>query len=333
MRVVLLSHLPLFLSLLLYFLLYLMRVGQGGWEGELNLFEPQRQLLVEKAKLLLPSPQAELMLGILLGEKSNLPAQLRLALRDTATLHMVVVSGQNLTMLAGVVMGLAGMVHRKIALALSFLAIVFYTLLTGADIPVIRAAIMAILAFGGQFLGRQRDGMWFLLIAAAAMLLVNPNWLWQVSFQLSFLATFGVLAMAPLLKRLFNFLPRFVNEDLAVTTGAQLMVIPVIAYNFHQLSLVGLLANVMVSWTVPIIMILGSIMLILSLFVGFLAGFIAWGLEALLTYFIYTVQLLGNFSFSWVYIQGESLLAWVGYYLMLAGIFLALKRHQKQNVL
>ncbi len=319
-------NLPIILSILLYILIYFLRFQQGGWEPNLDLLSSLRGNLDGKIEQLLPSPQAELLSGILLGEKKDLPPWFKLALRDSSTLHIVVVSGQNLTMLAGLFLGLAGLLKRKVAIVISLMAIIFYTILTGAQVPVIRAAVMASIAFVAQIFGRQRDGVWVLLITGALMLLVNPNWLFELSFQLSFLATLGVVAVSPIIARRLDFLPQFISQDLAVTTGAQLMVIPVIAQNFHQLSLVGLFANLLVAWTVPIIMILGSLMLILGYLWADFAHVISLLPLVFLTYFIYIVQFFSSLPFAWEYVEGQSFLVWVGYYLILAGILIALSR-------
>ena len=140
-----------------------MRFQQGGWDINLDLFPGIRQSLDQRIEKLLPSPQAELLSGILLGNKKNLPAELKLALRDSSTLHIVVVSGQNLTLLAGLFLKLSGLLKRKTAILISFAAIIFYTMLTGAQIPEVRAAIMATLAFSAEGFWRQKRGVWGLI--------------------------------------------------------------------------------------------------------------------------------------------------------------------------
>mgnify|MGYP001571539059 CR=1 FL=1 len=178
--------LPIFLAVILYVLIYYVRLQQGGWDIKPNLFLKERQTLDKISQRLLPSPQAELLSGIVLGQKKDLPFDLRLALRDTSTLHIVVVSGQNLTLLAGLIMRLAGLLTRRVAIGLTILVISAITLLTGAEIPVLRAAVMVGLAYLAQLTGRESDGWKVLIITAGAFLLVNPKWITDLSFQLSF---------------------------------------------------------------------------------------------------------------------------------------------------
>lgn len=317
------SYLPFILGIVLYILIFLIRYQQGGWELQWDVFGNYRQALGERISQLLPSPQAELLSGILLGQNKNLPGQFKLALRDTSTLHIVVASGQNLSMVAGFFLAFSGLIKRRNAILLSLLASIFYTLLSGMQVPIIRAAVMFGLASIAQISGRQRDGVWVLIITTGLMLLINPVWISSLSFQLSFLATLGVVAVAPVLLKYLQALP-LIGQDLAVTTGAQIMVMPVIIQNFHQLSLVGIITNLLVGWTVPLIMILGAVMLLFSFIWSGLAGLVSIAALILLTYFVNVVQLFASLSFAWEYVGEQVWLVWAGYYLVLAGILLAL---------
>lgn len=328
--------LPLLLTIILFVLIFLLRLNQvGGMEAEkpefeLEIFKTLREDLDQRITTLLPSPQAELLSGIVLGNKKDLPAQFRLALRDTSTLHIVVVSGQNLTLLAGMILALSGLLKRRTAIILSLGAILFYTLLTGAQIPVLRAAVMASLSFLAMYFGRQKEGVSVLFITAGTLLLISPNWITDLSFQLSFLATMGVLVVAPILEKgLLKQFPEFIRQDLSITIGAQALVIPIIAQNFHQISLVSVLANLLIGWTVPFIMLLGTIMIFSSLIFLPLAQLFALLTNIFLTYFIYIVKFFASLPFAWEYVGEKSYIFWAGYYLLLTGVILSLNQRLK----
>ena len=321
--------LPIILSVFIYVCFFLIRFQQGGWDIRLDLFRAQREILDQTIGGYLPSPQAELLSGIILGEKKSLPPEFRLALRDTSTLHIVVVSGQNLTLVSMFFLALSGLIKRRVAICLSFLAIIFYTLLTGAQIPVLRAAIMVSLTFIAQIFGRQKEGLWVLSLTGGLMLLINPNWIFDLSFQLSFMATFGLIVITPVLLKKFKFLP-LIGQDLAVTLGAQIMVIPIIAQNFHQISLVGVITNVLIGWTIPFIMIFGGILLVLNFFSQFLTQMISLILATFLTYFVYVVYFFASLPFSWEYIGEQFWIVWIGYYLVVAGALIII--HKKLDV-
>lgn len=321
---------PVILAILLYTLIYFLRLQQGGWELKWDFLKPQRDILDKQIQTYLPSPQAELLSGILLGQNKNLPDNFKLSLRDTSTLHIVVASGQNLSLVAGFFLGLSTLIKRKTALILSLVAAILYTILSGMQIPILRAAIMFSLASIAQLTGRQRSGFWVLILTAGLMLLVNPKWLTSLSFQLSFLATFGVIIVSPILLRSLSKVP-IVGQDLAVTLAAQLMVTPVIVQNFHQISLVSLLTNVLILWTIPFIMILGTIMLVLGTIWSAVGVLLAILVNLLLTYFIYLVSFFSSLPFAWEYIGEQFWIVWVGYYMLLGGIMLSLNNAQKKN--
>ena len=321
---------PVVLAIVLYLLLFFIRYQQGGWDIKLDLFPQLRKELDEKISELIPSPQAQLLSGIVLGEKKDLPFNLRLALRDTSTLHMVVVSGQNLSLLTVLILRLSGLLTRRLAILLAFGVMIAYVLLTGGQIPVLRAALMAILSGLAQLLGRQNDGFWTLLMVAGLLLLINPLWIVDLSFQLSFLATFGVVVIAPILASHLQRLPLFIRENLAVTVGAQISVFPVIAQNFHQLSLVSIPANLLTIWTIPYIMSLGFIMLLLTSLSSFLTSIVSLFLNLLLTYFIYIVKFFSSVPFAWEYVGEQVWMVWVGYYLILLGALSGLSKTQEK---
>ena len=318
------DKIPLLLAIFLYILIYFVRLQQGGWEVNLDLFPDLRENLDQKISHFLPTPQAQLLAGITLGLKKDLPSDLKLALRDTSTLHMVVVSGQNLSLLAALLLGLSGILTRKVAIILTFFVISGYVVLTGGQIPVIRAALMAYLSNLAAFLGRQNDGFWVLILIAGLMLLINPLWINDLSFQLSFLATFGVIVVAPILLKFLKEWPTLIKNNLAVTVGAQLMVLPVISQNFHQISIVSIPTNLLTLWTIPYIMGGGLILLLLSFVSDILAKIFALGLGTLLTYFIYIVKFFASLSFAWTYIGEQIWIVWVGYYMVVAAIMLSL---------
>src|SRR3989338_6227148 len=142
----------------------------------------------------LPEQQASLLLGIILGIKSGFPPDFYEALRVTGTLHVVVVSGFNISVIT-----------NTLAKALIFISLAFLTafvLLVGATPPVVRAALMGSIALIGTVFGRQNDALRALLITVIVMLILQPSWAGELSFQLSFLATLGLILAFPLLGRL-----------------------------------------------------------------------------------------------------------------------------------
>lgn len=335
-------YIVIILSFLLVFLLRLQSVG--GFHGRYtdiyledlgSTFTNQRLYLSHQIDQFLPSQPAVLLSGILLGQKQDLDPRLKKMLVDTSTIHIVVVSGQNLSLLAGFILLLAPYFGRRRTVLLSLFVIVLYSLLTGLQVPVIRAALMSLIALTAVLLGRDRNNFWILLLTGYLMILFEPNWLFSISFQLSFLATLAVVVVAPIILPFFRFIPSFFREDLAVSLAAQLMTLPIIAANFGRISLIGVLPNLLVLWTISIVMISGVTLLVVS-FIPIFGQIVALMPLLLLTYFIYVVTFFSQLPFSTVQIDRLHWLVWVGYYILLFGVLLLLRqksRHSNPSVI
>jgi competence protein ComEC len=328
----------LLLNILL--LIFLFRVFQvGGLDPNISsdskledlgeVLSPIRESVALKAQYLLPEPQASLLTGMVLGVKNNLPFDFKKALTNTSTIHVVVASGQNLTLLSGFLMGFVFLLGRKRTLTLTLAINFFYAFLTGLQIPIIRAALMNSAVLGGQLLNREVNNFWVLTLTGFLMLIYNPNWLFSISFQLSFLATFGVMVVTPLLIERTKILPNIIKTDLLVSVCAQLMVLPIIGANFYTISLIGVLVNALVLWTVPFIMISGTLALLMSFISITLAQFLALIPGIFLTYFTYIVQFL-NLKEGVIILGQVSFLIWLGYYLIIAAlIFYLINKNPK----
>lgn len=301
-------------------------------EEGVQLFQPLRTSLSQTIDNIMPYPQSALLSGIILGNQSSLPQYFRQQLQITSTIHIVVVSGQNLTILAGFVMSLVGLIGRRKTIILTLFVIVFYSLITGFGVPVVRAAIMAGLTYTGKLMGKEGTGWWILFLTGGLMLLYQPNWLLNISFQLSFLATFGVVVVAPVFSKALEKIPKLIREDFAVTLAAQLMVLPVIAYNFNQISVAGLIANSLVLWSIPLVMISGFVAMVFGFFNIMLGTVIGLIPGILLTYFIYIVQFFSKIPGASFNINQTGVITWVGYYLILAVTIYHLSKQKQANM-
>ncbi|HEY8491155.1 MAG TPA: ComEC/Rec2 family competence protein, partial [Dehalococcoidia bacterium] len=218
-----------------------------------------REALGRSLARALPEPEASLARGIVLGQRSALPPWLEADLARTGTSHIVAVSGFNVTLVAGLTLGLlAPAVGRRRAVLAALLAVAAYTLLTGATPSVVRAAVMAALVLLAALAGRQSSAPVALAFAAALMTAADPGLIRDVGFQLSVAATAGLVLLAPplagLLWRLLGReepaartgLLRAPVEVAATTAAAYLATAPIAAVTFGSLSLVALAANLLV---------------------------------------------------------------------------------------
>lgn len=215
-----------------------------------------RQRLVNLYLQILPYPEGDLAAGIVLGEKQNLDEDFYQQLRLTGTLHIIVASGYNLSVIGQKpVEYLAYLWGIKPALFVGFLLVWLYVFLVGCQPPVVRAAIMISFLFLAQFTGKKFDQWRALVFAVWLMLMIQPDLIASVSFQLSVAAIFGLFLGGKVFFRLSKV--PLIGNELSSILSAQIMVAPVIAYHFGQLSILAPLVNLLLLPLVPIIMGIG----------------------------------------------------------------------------
>jgi len=278
-----------------------------------------RNYLAGKVKVQLPSPYSDLILGMVLGIDS-LPGVAKENLRNAGTIHAVVVSGQNITLLAGLVLGLVGFLNRRLVLVLVIGLVFFYSFLTGFAPPAIRASLMASIAFSGQIFGRQTYTILILVITGLVMLGFSPRLIGDLSFQLSFVATFGIIAVAPLILGSLKFLPKLLAEGISVSLAAYLMTLPILGFAFDQISLVGVLANIFVYPILAICLVLSLIAVICSP-IPIIANITAYLALMPLWFFYQTSSLFANLPFAIFETNLSSIFVWV-YYLAFATLLI-----------
>ncbi len=222
---------------------------------------------------ILTEPYASLLNGILLGIETGIPRGLYEDFNLTGTSHIIVISGSNISLVAGLLLLAGGLVvGKRFAPPLALAGILLYTLLVGADAAVQRAAVMGSLWVIAIWSGRQGMAVNALIFSGLFLSLLNPLILWDVGFQLSFVATLGLIVLVPPLERgTFNFLKQRLNtqhvglgmallsELLIITLAAQIITGPLIVYHFGRLSIVSLISNMLILPAQPPIMIVGGL--------------------------------------------------------------------------
>ena len=171
---------------------------QRGWLFNL------RNRLAQSLESALPEPQCSLSQALLLGLRSHIPDSLNESFNYSGTAHLLAISGLNVAIIAGIVLSSAAWLfgrRRPTYILITFSLIWIYALLTGMHPPVFRAAIMFSLFLTALWLGRPRSTMPSLALAAAIMVGINPQVLWDVSFQLSFVAVAGIILLFPHFQR------------------------------------------------------------------------------------------------------------------------------------
>jgi len=286
----------------------------------------------ERINRSLTEPEASLLLGIILGMKKQIPENFWHSLRETGTLHLVVVSGQNVSLLAGMLLELfVYFFKRRLAIILASLGIILYVVMVGGEPPVVRAGLMALGFYFGQFIGRESHLYSILFFTVILMLLLSPLILFDISFQLSLAATLGIVFIYPLFKEKKSlFILPFLSEGFWVTISAQLTTLPILLINFGQISWLSPLVNTLVLPTIPFIMVLGSLLVIASFISSLLSQLLSWFVWLFLGYFVNVVNFFGNLPYvSWQTEPFSGWWAWL-YYLIL--ILVLIKFYRKGKI-
>ena len=229
---------------------------------------------LNKMNLAIREPESLLMGGLILGEKSSFNEALRQSFVDTGTIHIVALSGYNVTIVAEWIMKIFSFSSfpKNLGIGAGIVTILLFVLMTGGSSTAVRAGIMASLALFARVIGRNYDVARALILAGVFMILINPFVLvFDVSFQLSFIATVAVIFFSPKIEKYFLWItPRFKLRDIiSVTCAAYVFVLPFILYKMGNLSLVALPANALILPFIPFTMILGF----LTGFVGLVSYF------------------------------------------------------------
>jgi competence protein ComEC len=256
-----------------------------------------RRRFVAGMQSALPEPLASFGMGLLIGQRANLSDEVYQSLLMVGLVHIIAVSGYNLTIILRASKGLLSKYSRRLSLLLAFALIGVFLLFAGASASIVRAAIVSILSLLAAYYGRSVKPLVLIILAAAITAWANPYYVWtDVSWYLSFLAFFGVMIVAPMM---LVRMPKQWQSSLVLTVAleslcAELMTLPYILHIFGQMSFIGLVTNVLVVALVPLAMLLCLVAGLAGMLVPAIAGWLAWPAVLLLTYMLDVATMLSH---------------------------------------
>ncbi len=300
-------------------------VERTGGHAVLALLYTAKAYFVATLEQALPSPEVDLGVGLLLGVKQALGEDLETAFRQTGIIHIVVLSGYNVMLVVGFFWWISAWffsIRGRIIFGL--VGITLFALLVGLSATVVRASVMAAILLIGKWLGRLYDVLRALLFAAAVMVLINPYiLLYDIGFQLSFMATLGLVLVLPQFESTVatHASTLKLGDLFKATLITQLFVLPLLMYNIGEVSLVSVVVNMLVLPMVPVAMlatfatgIVGVVSIQLAALLGLLA-------QLPLTYIILTAQWFAQLPFAAVIVPQIPVWFMLGMYLVPAGVW------------
>ncbi len=312
---------------------YAIKIIEEGKGSIFSILYNIKDNLLSKIYHYIPKPESSLLAGVLLGEKTALGDKLEDNFRTTGLMHIVVLSGYNVSIVIMAVMIILGFLPLYTRSIIAVLGIIVFALLVGAGPTVIRASIMALFIILSKIIGRTYVVEKALLFAGILMVLYNPWVLYfDISFQFSFLATYGLIVIMPILEDKLKFIPKIFafRDSASASISAQIMVVPLILYYIGDFSVISIIANMLVLFIVPITMMLGFITAIFGFFLPTIASIISIPTTLSLKYILVVVDFLSNIPFAKFDVPRFSFIWILIYYIIL--FILIYKKNNKEIV-
>ena len=292
-----------------------------------------RTLFENNIDAVIPVPEGSLADGLLFGGSAGLSKQIQADFSRTGMTHIVAVSGYNVTIIAEylILLGIFLGLWRKQAIWFALFGIAIFVIMSGLPASAVRAGVMSAVILWAMKNGRLASAENAIIFAGAIMLFLNPLLLrWDVGFQLSFLATLGIVLSSPFWEKSFikNNKALGISEAIALSLSAQIFVLPIIAYNFHIASVVSLLANVFILPIIPLSMLLVFLVSIAGFVLAPLSVVFAWLSYLPLHYELWLIHTLAEFPWASVQVENMSGYFIEIYYSILMVIIFWLRRSQ-----
>lgn len=281
-----------------------------------TVFDIIRQRFSAGVHNALPEPYASFGLGLLIGQRVNLPSDVAEDLSRVGLTHIIAVSGANLTIIIQAVRRRMDSRSKYQATIWALALISGFLMITGFSASIVRAAFVSMLSLWAWYYGRKFNPVALIICAAAVTAWWYPIYLWSdIGWYLSFLAFFGVLVVAPLWQQRRDAKGRratVLNQLVIESFWAQAMTTPIIMYIFARLSVIGLLSNIMVVPLVPLTMLATAVAGVVGVIMPVAAGWVGLPARVLLTYMLDIAHLLS----SWRYANVSQALSLTGMVIM-----------------
>jgi competence protein ComEC len=269
-----------------------------------------RQKIVRSQQAFLGNTKGQLLSSMVLGSKAvDLSYDLRDRFTKVGLAHVFAASGFQVSLLLGLVLRLTQKYSQKSQLIIGSIVLLSYLCLTGVQPSIARATIMGIGVLIATVSERKIRSLGALLAAAILLLIINPLWIWDLGFQLSFLATLGLIVTVPYLTQKMDWLPPTIADLIAIPVASFLWTTPLILYVFKTISLICIPVNIITALLVTIISLGGTISAVFALIIPFLGSTIAYLFYYPIELFLWLVNWFADIPFSQFAIGQISLLA------------------------
>lgn len=266
------------------------------WRFLRGLNNTRNRILKTHSKYL-KSPNLEILGGIVFGDDAVAPPDyIKNSFINSGLLHILAASGMNVAFIFSfwfVILKFLRIPYRPRVLS-GMIVIILYTLMTGLGPSVVRAALMLLFVLAGKLIDRDTHSVSLLSFVAVLMLIYNPAYINNVSFQMSFLVTFGLITTAGILTQKLNKIPNWICVPVLVPLVAQIWIAPIQMFYFNTFSLYSILANISTVSLLSVISFCGFVSSLIAVFVP-LADFTCRIFDFILNYLLSALVWMSNF--------------------------------------
>jgi competence protein ComEC len=296
----------------------------GDREGQKWGWWKLRRRIVKAHLQTLGSPVGQLVSSMVIGSKAvDLPTDIKDSFIKTGLAHALAASGFQVSLLLGIVLRLTTRLAARSQFAVGLGVLLVYLGLTGLQPSIVRATLMGISLLIASVTDSKVQSLGSLLLVATIILLFNPLWVGDVGFQLSFLATFGLIVTLPSLQAKLEWLPTAIATLVAIPVAASIWVLPLLSYIFHTIAVYSVPANILTTPLITVITLVGTISSVLALIMPALGGAIALLLFYPTTVLIQFVEFVANLPGSTIRVGNMSLIWLVVIYGFLCSVLLS----------
>lgn len=309
---------------------YAVKILKSDSDSKLNIFiRSIRNKIKENYNRTMPEQDAKFVSSVILGENDVDEVTLN-SFRVTGISHIIAVSGFNFGLLTVFMIYLLALLHiKRFSTPIVIPVLILYTMITGSPPSAIRSVIMACMVLIASSIGRENNPLNSISFAAIIILLINPLMLYDIGFQLSFVATLAIIYLYNPIKNKLNIKSEKLKEAISLTIAAQIGTIPIVLYFFHNISLISIIPNIIIVPLVSITVIIGF----LSIIFGFILPYLAFLLNVInipiVEIVLFLTKIFGSIPFASINVPIPPLYIILLYYVLILVAISSLDKNRK----
>ncbi|WP_122641294.1 ComEC/Rec2 family competence protein [Romboutsia sp. Marseille-P6047] len=249
--------------------------------------------------------------SIVIGKKDYLSNDEKDLFSRTGTSHLIAISGLHTGILCSIIAFIINGINRPYKLIILSIFMFFYFIMVGSSPSIIRSVLSMIILYLSVFLNKKRDGISTLSLIGVFLIVNNPFIIYNISFQLSFLATLSIIYFYGYIKDIFN------SSILSITISANILTLPIIYYNFRGIPVFSLVSNIIIMPFIGVIMYLSIISIIIFKINLWASKFVAYFNRIIIECIYYLLYKISNVNFAYIEINNPKIQYVIIYYIMI----------------